>query len=254
VNYYFLRTGIEGVERGYLLDDSGPIFPSLEETSRSTLLHEEVRDVWDAASLIAKAPEPELLNDDFGALSRVLAEEFPQDRLATTMFRLDYNFSLYSYERFWTRDNPETVDPIVPYALDSGLGLDQDLSLDRAAVHQLWWDDIELLRAQYDAIDNLAYFLPFYRTTNSSHCVTVPGFEDVPLAEALLLFQNDFGTLAWLGSEIGDMNLRDFVEELLDDETPLQSYIEETGEGPFVPCTPDAFDADQCEAAVNPMP
>jgi hypothetical protein len=252
VNYYFLRTGIEGVERGYLLDDSGPIFPSRELTSRSSLLHEEVRDVWDAAALIDKAPESELLNDDFGALSRVLADEFPEDRLATTMFRLDYNFSLYSYERFWTRENLETVEPIVPYALDSGLGLDEDIPLDRAAVHQLWWDDIELLRAQYDAADNLAYYLPFYRTTNSSHCVSVPGFEDVPLGEALDLFQNDFGTLAWLGSEIGDMNLRDFVEELLDDDTPLQSYIEETGEGPFVPCAPDSFDAEQCEAAVNP--
>jgi len=254
VNYYFLRTGIEGVERGYLLDDSGPIFPSREATSRSALLHEEVRDVWNAAALIDKAPESELLNDDFGALSRVLADEFPDDRLATTMFRLDYNFSLYSYERFWTRDDPETVEPIVPFTLDSGLGLDQNIALDRAAVHELWWDDIELLRTQYDAVDNLAYYLPFYRTTNSSHCVTIPGLEEVSIIEALGLFQNDFGTLAWLGSEIGDMNLRDFVEELLDDEAPLDSYIEETGEGPYVPCTPDSFDADACEAAVNPSP
>ena len=252
VNYYFLRTGIEGVERGYLLDDSGPIYPSLEPTSRSTLLHEEVREVWDAASLIAKAPEPELLNDDFGALSRVLADEFPQDRLATTMFRLDYNFSLYSYERFWTRENPEALNPIVPYALDSGVGLDQNVSLDRAAVHQLWWDDISLLQSQYDGKDNLGYYLPFYRTTNSSHCVTVPGFEEVSLVEALNLFQNDFATLAWLGSEIGEMNLRDYVDHMLNDEEPLQSYIEEDGEGPFVPCTPDSFNEAECEAAVNP--
>jgi hypothetical protein len=32
---------------------------------------------------------------------------------------------------------------------------------------------------------------------------------------------------------------------------PLESYFEEEGEGPYVPCTPDAFDADACEAAVN---
>ena len=75
---------------------------------------------------------------------------------------------------------------------------------------------------------------------------------EVSLAEALNLFQNDFATLAWLGSEIGDMNLRDFVDHLLDDSEPLQSYIEEDGEGPYVPCTPDSFDADGCEAAVNP--
>ncbi|UCH30691.1 MAG: hypothetical protein JSV06_06620 [Myxococcales bacterium] len=252
VNYYFLRTGIEGVQKGYLLDDSGPIYPSTEPTSRSFLLHEEVRDVWDADALIAKAPQPELLDDDFGALSKVLADEFPEDRLATTMFRLDYNFSLYSYERFWTREDPDEVDPIVPYAEDTGLGLDEDLSLDRAAVYDLWWDDTALLRSQYDATSNLAYYIPFWRNTNSSHCVSVPGFEDVSLPEALDLFQNDFGTLAWIGSEIGDMNLRDFVEHLLDDEQPLQSQFEEEGEGPYVPCTPDSFDADACEAAVNP--
>jgi hypothetical protein len=84
--------------------------------------------------------------------------------------------------------------------------------------------------------------------------VTVPGFEDVSLLEALDLFQNDFGALAWIGSEIGDMNLRDYVEHLLDDEQPLQSYFEQESEGPYVPCSPAAFDADACEAAVNPPP
>jgi hypothetical protein len=252
VNYYFLRTGIEGVEKGYLLDDSGPIFPSTEPSSRSFLLQQEVREVWDADALIATAPQSERLGEDFGALSAVLAEEFPEDRFATTMFRLDYNFSLYSYERFWTREEPDAVEPIVPFAEDSGLGLDEDLSLDRAAVHTLWWDDIALLRTQYDDKSNLGYYLPFWRNTNSSHCVTIPGFEDVAnIGEALDLFQNDFGALAWRGSEIGEMNLRDYVEHLLDDEEPLQSYFEDEGEGPYVPCTPP-YDLDACEAAVNP--
>lgn len=39
---------------------------------------------------------------------------------------------------------------------------------------------------------------------------------------------------------------------LLDDEEPLESFFEEEGEGPFVPCTPADFDADACEAAVDP--
>ena len=168
------------------------------------------------------------------------------------MFRLDYNFSLYSYERFWTRENPGALMPIVPYAEDSGVGLDQDVSLDRAAVYDLLWDDQALLRDQYDAKSNLGYYMPFFRNTNDSHCVTVPGLEEVPLVEALDLFQNDFGRLAWLGSEIGDMNLRDYVVHLLDDEEPLESYLEEEPEGPFAPCSPAEFDADACEAAVNP--
>ena len=256
VNYYFLRTGIDGVAKGYLLNDSGPIYPSQEPTSRSSFLHDEVRTVWDADSLIAKAPQPEALQDDFGALSRVLSEEFPNDRLAATYFRLDYNFSLYSYERFWTRDNPDTRDPIVPFAEDQGLGLDDDIPLDRAAVYSLWWDDTALLRAQYDAKGNLGYYIPFYRTTNSSHCVTIPGLEQFSLGEALNLFQNDFGALAWAGTEIDDMNLRDYVEHMLDDEEPLESFFEDEpgseGEDKFLPCTPADFEADACEAAVNP--
>lgn len=256
VNYYFLRTGIDGVAKGYLLNDSGPIYPSQEPTSRSSFLHEEIRTVWDADSLIAKAPQPEALQDDFGAMSRVLSEEFPNDRLAATYFRLDYNFSLYSYERFWTRDNPDTRDPIVPFAEDQGLGLDDDIPLDRAAVYSLWWDDTALLRAQYDAKGNLGYYIPFYRTTNSSHCVTIPGLEQFSLGEALNLFQNDFGALAWAGTEIDDMNLRDYVEHMLDDEEPLESFFEDEpgseGEDKFLPCTPADFEADACEAAVNP--
>ena len=33
---------------------------------------------------------------------------------------------------------------------------------------------------------------------------------------------------------------------------PLESHFEDEGEGPFIPCTPADFDADACEAAVNP--
>jgi len=247
VNYYFLRTGIRGVERGYLLDDSGPIYPDQAPTSRSFALHQKVRSSWNADELIDSAPRANELKMDFGNLNTVLAEEFPSDRLAMTYFRLDYNYSLYSYERFWTREGSS----IVPYAGD-GLGLDENVALDRAAIYSLWWDDTDLLRGQYDGKSNLGYYIPYFRTTNDSHCVTIPGLEEFGLGEALNLFQNDFGTLAWAGSEIGDMNLRDYVEILLDDEEPLQSFFEQTAEGPYVPCTPDDFDAGACEAAVNP--
>lgn len=252
VNYYFLRTGITGVQKGYLLDDSGPAFPSQEPTSRSLPLYDTIRPSWGVDEVIDMAPQSDVLAADFGQLSGILADEFPDDRMAATFFRMDYNFSLYSYERFYTRGNADAVDPILPF-MGAGLGLDQDVSLDRAAVHQLFWDDIPLFVSLADSKDNFGYYIPFYRTTNDSHCVTVPGFEDVSLLEALDLFQNDFGTLAWLGSEIGDMNLRDYVDHLLDDEQPLESHFEEEGEGPYVPCTPGPdFDADACEAAVNP--
>lgn len=252
VNYYFLRTGIEGVEQGYLLDDSGPLFPNQADTSRSLSLHNEVRSVWDADSLISSGPQSDVLSMNFGELSRVLSEEFPDDRLASTMFRLDYNYSLYSYERFWTLND---IGELIMFD-GEGLGLDENVAADRTGIHTAWWDDIALLREQYDAPgrDNLGYYIPFYRNSNDSHCVTIPGFDDVDPDQLVTLFLNDFGTLAWAGSEIEaeGMNMRDYVDHLLSDE-PLQSYFEEDGEGPFVPCTPnpDDFDADACEAVVE---
>ncbi len=246
-NYFFLRTGIDGVQKGYLLDDSGPLYPDQAMTSRSLALHDRVRSSWDADKLIDSAPRPDELKTDFGNINTVLSEEFPNDRLAMTYFRLDYNYSLYSYERFWARDGAL----IEPY-MGTGIGLNQDDALDRSAVYSLWWDDTALLRTQYDSKSNLGYYIPFYRTTNSSHCVTIPGLEEFSLGEALNLFQNDFATLAWAGSEIGDMNLRDYVVHMLNDDEPLESHFEEDGEGPYVPCTPADFDADACEAAVNP--
>ena len=258
VNYYFLRTGIEGVERGYLLNDSGPIFPNQAPTSRSLPLHNEVRDVWDADSLIAKAPQAEALSLDFGALSRVLSEEFPNDRLATTFFRLDYNYSLYSYERFYDNDS----GTLMPIEFGSAPGLDEDAWLDRADFYSLWWDDIALLRAQYDTVDNLAYYLPFYRDTNDSHCVTIPGLEDAPapvLLDAINYISTDgeegaFAPLAWDGSDMetdtGTMSLRDFVDHLLDDSTPLESRFEDTPEGHYMACAPGMDDEPGCRDAV----
>ena len=252
VNYYFLRTGIEGVQRGYLLNDSGPLFPTLAPTSRSFPLHDQVFDVWDAPSLIAKAPQTEALSADFGVLNTMLADEFPNDRLATTMFQLDYNYALYSYERFWTLDDG---GDLVEYFGDD-LGLDQHVAADRTGIHTAWWDDIALLRAQYDADgrDNLGYYLPFWRQTNSSHCVTIPGLEENPPLDLLA----NFAELAWDGTEIdtdgGEMTIHDYAVHLLSD-APLQSHFEAESEGPYAPCTPgDDFDEAACEAAVNPAP
>jgi len=250
INYYFLRTGIEGVERGYLLDDSGPIYPDEALTSRSRPLHDEVRTVWNADSLIDAAPQSDRIRMDLGQLNLVLAEEFPNDRLASTFFRLDYNFSLYSYERFWTLDQS---GGLVKFTGD-GLGLDENVSADRTGIYTLWWDDVALLRDEYDGggADNLGYFIPYWRQTNSSHCVTIPGFDDV--ADPVNLFLTDFPSLAWAGSEIeaDGLNIRQYVDHLLSDE-PLQSHFESQGEGPYVPCTPPA-DPVACEAAVNPPP
>ncbi len=254
-NYHYLRSGLN-VDRGFLLNDSGPIFPDQAMTSRSLPLHNRVRASWNSDPLLASAPMSQVLMADFGQLGQVLASTYPQDRLAHTHFRLDYNYSLYSYERFYSVE-PKS-DTIQIYGDGSGLG---DLGLvetewrDRAAVYSLWWDDTELLKAQFDAEANLGYFMPFYRETNNSHCLTIPGFGEFTEEELASVFINDYPTLAWAGTEIstssGAMNIRDYVEHMLDEAAPLQSVFEAEGEGRYLACTPDVayYDETMCAAA-----
>jgi hypothetical protein len=82
VNYHFLRNGIHAAEKGYLLDDSGPVFPT---NSYSGPMHHKIRQAWNLDSLAGLFPDGFTL-DDMGTLNTVLADEFPQDRLATTYF------------------------------------------------------------------------------------------------------------------------------------------------------------------------
>lgn len=251
-NYHTLRAGLNPA-RGYLLSDSGPLFPDQAPTSWSLPLHDRVQQAWGVDELVSALPAPEAVMTDFGALSTVLSDAYPDDRLASTFFRMDLDFSLYSYERFYTLDD---MEDIVAFGDGSGtgpLGLDARLGPDRAAIYRMWWDDTDLLTAQYDRKANLGYFIPFYRTTNRSHCTTIPAVEEFTPTQIANLLLSDPARLAWTGTEIPleddtEVNIQDYVEELLDDQVPVPSYFEQDGEGPFLPCTPDPRynDPDAC--------
>ena len=120
---------------------------------------------------------------DFGNINTIIADRWPEDRLGITYFIRDYNYSRYSYENFYD-------------------GLTQD------DIHQLWFEDTELLVEQYDQRENLSYFLPYYRFLNDSHCSTI---------------------FAFLGSEIGDQNAGDYINDLLDPSKPLMSQVDWDG-------------------------
>lgn len=222
INYHYFRTGISGSQCGYLLDDSGPIFPS---DGPSGPLHKKVRESWNTDSIVddmkadlAKVgTTPDDLKKDFGRLNTVLADLHPNDRLATAVYRWDLNYSLYSYESFYNYP---------PYT----------------EIHQLWQTDLAALRKLYETRQNLAYYMPFFRIDNCSHCVSIP-----PIG--LDGSASDVGraiNTPWLGSEIQEssITLQDYVTHLLDDAQPLQSYYEsdQPGEG----FTPDQ--AAVCEA------
>jgi len=147
-NYHFLRKGVRAAQQGYLLDDSGPIFPS---GGYSQPLHETIRSSWNVDSILSDLPDGFDM-EDFGTINTALADEFPDDRLATTFFRRDYNFSLYSYERFYTPtpDKPEIM--------------------------RMWEADTQLLVQLYGSRQNLGYYIPYWRDLNDSHCTTVINF------------------------------------------------------------------------------
>jgi hypothetical protein len=148
-NYYFIRNGITAAEQGYLIDDSGPIFPS---DGFSGPLHTKIRASWNVDSILTELPagfDPE----DFGTINTALADEFPDDRLATTYFRRDMNFSLYSYERFYGEPWP-TKDEVM----------------------EMWESDTQRLLDVYGSRDNLYYYIPYWRALNDSHCTTLISF------------------------------------------------------------------------------
>jgi len=154
INYFFFRTGLNAA-RGYLLDDSGPIFPS---SGFSSKLHTMIRTSWNVDSIFTSLPPEFQITDDFGALNTLIADEFPDDRLSTVFFQRDYNYSRYSYENFYA-DNAK--EDIMTY----------------------WAADTELLVDLYQTRDNLGYYLPYWRELNDSHCVSIASYGKTDIEE-----------------------------------------------------------------------
>jgi hypothetical protein len=182
---------------------------------------------------------------DFGEVNAVVAETFPNDRLSISVFERDYNFTVAVYENaFPIFSQPET-------SVHTGAG--------RTEIYRLASEDFQSLRARVDEIDNLVYYMPYYRNTNTSHCLTVTGLEDVGSSDLdfLALFNQDPSAATWAGTEIatadGTVTYKDFIERILDDSAPLQSYYEGTCEGKFQVCALDcaAYDQVMCESVAE---
>lgn len=178
VNYRFLRNGVRAIEKGYLINDSGPVFPS---SGYSKPLHNMIRAAWNLDSLAPHMPAGFTL-DDMGTINTALADEFPNDRLATTYFRRDYNFSLYSYERFYN------FPP-------------------KAELLRMWDADTQLLVSEFETRDNLYYFIPYFRNINDSHCTTVLNFVDSDIESQGITLAN------WINDFVTDKPVTSHLEE-----------------------------------------
>lgn len=186
INYHTLRQALD-VEQGFMLNDSGPIYPADEPTDNSYPLHQKIAEAWNV-DVIFDELEDELLafglrRSDFGTANVAIANRYPEDRLVHTQFSMDADYSYYSYERFY---EPKP---------------------DREEIHRRWQEDEQALVALYDQYDNLAYFIPFYRNFNNSHCSTVVTFLDTDI-------------------QAEGVNLGQYLQTMLNAEQPLQSYYE----------------------------
>jgi hypothetical protein len=90
----------------------------------------------------------------------------------------------------------------------------------------MWWQDIQELTKTYDAQSNLFYFIPYFRSDNCSHCVSIPPIGNGTLEPA---DTNKVLNMPWAGSDIeaDHIDLKAFTADLLDDSKSLQSYIED---------------------------
>lgn len=136
--------------RAYMLNDSGPIFPAPNATYNSRPLHELIASQWNLASLYGQLPASFNPND-FGSINAMLAVEFPNDRLAYVGYSSDYNFSRFSYERFFP-------------------------GITQAGILQKWRQDQTNLINQIRNYANYSYIVPWHRPINDSHCISIITF------------------------------------------------------------------------------
>ncbi|MDP9000000.1 MAG: pectin acetylesterase-family hydrolase [Myxococcota bacterium] len=204
INYHFIRHNLgSSVQCGYLLDDSGPIFHS---NGPSKPLEDKIRTSWNTDAIIdtlaGQIPTPIAdLKNDFGLISDTIAREYPHDRLSVVAYRMDFNYSLYSYQRFY----PGSTE---------------------AQIHGFFWQDLLSLMKDYDAQPNLAYYFPYWRSDNCSHCVSIPPIGNPP-SEPLDLVKV-IGQ-PWAGADIPQsmIDLKQFTTDLMDDTKPLKSYVQD---------------------------
>ncbi len=179
INYHFIRKALNPA-KSYLLNDSGPIFPS---DSNQKPLHDKIRSAWNLDYVLAKYQVefpnefPDMQHIDFGRLNTALADRWPNDKLALALFKRDGNYSAYSYARFFN--------------------LDENDPAQKEQISVLWNQDIQKMIAQYNTRANLAYYVPYLRNVNESHCTTI---------------------VEWTGTEIQTdaVNVGHFINDMLD--------------------------------------
>jgi hypothetical protein len=148
--FYQARRTLVPTVKAYLLNDSGPVFPAPNSSYSSWQLHQTITTSWNMASLFSQLPAP-FNPTNYGSINQMVAQQFPNDLMAYTGYSSDYNFSRFSYERFFP-------------------GITKD------GVLAKWRADQTNLINQIKVYANWSYHVPWQRPINESHCSSIITF------------------------------------------------------------------------------
>ena len=168
--YYYVRNGLNP-QKGYYLDDSGPIYPAPNSSFNSRPLDDQIRASWNLDSVFSNLPST-FDRNDFGSINKMVALTFPTDQIAYTGYSRDYNYSRFSYERFLTPTDKESV-----------IGF--------------WQEDEDNLVEQLNQFNNTSYFIPYERAINASHCSTIITFIGSHACQQMLKKKHWYEYLEW---------------------------------------------------------
>lgn len=193
-NYANLRQDI-APNRGYLINDSGPVYTALAGDNRaypSYPLQTLIRQAWglDAAQgplQYLQARLPGFNSNDLGSLYPALSSNLPGDRMGHTHFWQDLNYSSYSYERFY----PEIVNA-------------PNQAAKEALIKQRWATDTNRLRSQLASLGNVGGYFPQFRNVNESHCTSIIEFANSDIQEQNLQLDNFVNSVLDGGGQVLD--------------------------------------------------
>lgn len=154
VNYHFIRKALNP-EKSILLNDSGPIFPAPGYGNQYPL-QQKIREAWNVDYIIGKLDQERPgsgITQDLGSIATMLADAYPQDKIATMLFKRDGHYSAYSYARFY--------------------GLNPSVPADKEKMLTMWGEDLRNLMTQYASRPNMSYYIPYYRKLLDAHCASI---------------------------------------------------------------------------------
>jgi hypothetical protein len=197
--YPMLRDTLQPTGRSQLLSDSGPLFPAVHEQSSSqwpsVRLHDNIRNEWGldrVGGLIGSfAGMAGFDPSNLGSVNTAIAVRYPQDRFGYLLFKMDENFSAFSYEKFY----PEIRE-------------EPDPDKRKALINAKWRRDIANWLPLLDNQPNVGFHVAFWRSFNESHCLTVIDFANTGI------------------EEVGMGSIEPFVENTLQRAKPPLRHVE----------------------------